>query len=473
MKRLPFLLVFLGVAILVFTVLISTNLYEEVVKMNGFNEMNKVSVTVKNKTPDLMFTFSDMDRLKEELDTEQVAYYALTNATLKNKNRYFNTKISGVNAYYRSFTDLNLIRGSFFTYRGDEYKYVAVIDANLAWDMFNSVDVIGKEIELYGKGFELVGVYEKYNFLDDRSNENIIERLTNDGLSNIYIPVNTLMENDPGVLIDTVFVKTEPEIIVGENENKIRDALQAIEKWTPNYEIVNFNKNKVLLEQKPKVILLIVALITALTIAAYAKTEIVKLHGMIKENIKYHYISGLIANHWRRLAVQAAKIIAGILLAVFILSTASFNLYISPEYLNDELIDIKYYTDLFDSKIHEFNQGLNIVKSQSLLEYNMADRLTNLQFFIAILIGIPLIHIGVRRLSREDIDMSRTVGYCAGFFVISLLMSMLTLSRLGLPYTFDFKTVGILSGYVLSTILYSYYRKEAVQLKTEALLVKP
>jgi hypothetical protein len=472
MKILPLILLFIGIAILVFAFLASTDMYKEVLDMNGFNEMNKVSVTVKNKTPNLMFTLSDMDKLKEQLGTEQLAYYALTNATIEDNNQYYSTKISGVNPYYRSFIDFNMIRGSFFTYKGNQCKYVVVIDANLAWDMFNSVDIIGKEIELYGKKFEIVGVYEKYNLLDDRSNENIIERFTNDGLSNIYMPVNTLMENNPDILIDTVFIKIGSENIVGENENRIGDALQSIGKWIPNYKIVDFNKNKVLLEQKPKMILFILALIIVLIIVAFIKIEIVKLYGIIKRNRSNNYMIRLVASHWRQLIMQAVKVIISLLLAVFILLNVKFNLYISPEYLNDELIDTKYYTDLLDSKIHEFNQDLNIAKSQSLLEYNMADKLTNFLFFVAILIGIPLIHTSIHLLLRDDIRIIRIVCCLAGFFGTSLLLTLLTLSRLGLPYTFDFKSAGIIWMYALASILYSYYRKETVRLAAELVLVK-
>jgi hypothetical protein len=470
MKKSPLLLTFLGVAILVFTVMMIGGIYEEILAMNGFHKMNKVSAAAKNKTPDSLFTLRDMDKLKEELGSVQLAYSALTNIVFKNEGRQFHTKISGVNPCFRNFTDISIIRGSFFTCKENECRYVAVIDANLAWDMFNSVDIIGKEIELYEKKFEVVGVYQKYNFLDDRSNENLIERFTNDGLSNIYIPVNTLLENDPNILIDTVFVETDSEKITGEMEDGIGDALKAIGKWTPNYEIVDFNKSKVLLEQKPEIIVLILALILLLMIAAYLKNEMVKLYGIIQENRKDRYISGVITSQWRRFALQAAKGLIGTLFAVCILLSARFPLYISPEYLNEDLTDTEYYVDLFDSKIQEYNQSLNVEKSQLLRECNMADKLTNLLFFIAILVGIPLVRIGIRQFLLEDTDIFHAACFCSGFFCLSMLSAFITLGRLGLPYTLDMKSAGIIWVYVLASIIYAYYKKENAPVKAEALV---
>lgn len=469
MKKLPLFLMFLGIAFLVFAILISTNVYHEILAMNGFNELNKVSVTVKNKTPNLMFTSSDIDKLQEKLSTDQLGYYASTNATMKKENQYFNTRISGVNPYYRSFIDLNMIHGCFFTYKGLECKYVAVIDANLAWDMFHSADVVGQEIELYDIKFEVVGVYEKYNSLDDNSNENIVEKLTDDGLYNIYIPVNTLMEVDPGILIDTVFIKTQPEIIIGENKDKISNALQSIGKWAPNYEIIDFNKSKVLLEQKPKIIVFILALIMVCIIVLFAKNEAAKIYRVIKEGLRNDYITGLVIKNRRLLIVQVIKVIISIALAIFIISNVKFNLYISPEYLNDELIDTKYYADLVESKINEFNQNLNIAKSQSQLEYSVADKLTNYQLLIAVLIGIPLLNIGIYQLLRDDLQIFHAVCYCAGFFGASLLLAVLLLSKLGLPYMLDLKNVGIIWMNALASIIYSYYRKENIHYKAELL----
>jgi len=210
MRKLPLLLMFFGIAVLVSAILISTNITNAIIDMSGFAGMNKVCITANSKTADLLFSPRDIKNLEEKLKTEEIGYYALTSTSIKKDNRVFHTKVFGVNPYYKNFIDMDMVSGSFFTYKGEELKYVVVVDANLAWKMFNSIDIVGQKIMLYNRTFEVVGVYRKYKLIDDRSNENIIEKLSNDGLNSLYIPANTLMELDKSIMIDTVFIKTDP-----------------------------------------------------------------------------------------------------------------------------------------------------------------------------------------------------------------------------------------------------------------------
>ena len=458
MKKLPILLIFLGIAVLVAAILININISNAILNMNGFNGMSKASVTAKNKTPALLFSSRDIENLEEELETEEIGYYALTNAAIEKDNRNYYTKVYGVNPYYKNFVNIDMVSGSLFSYKGEELKYVVVLDANLALEIFNSTDVVGQEVKLYDKDFEVVGVYEKYKILDDRSNENIIERLSSDGLSSIYIPANTLMEIDKGILIDTIFIKTDTEILVGENENMVSDALYSIGKWAPNYVISDFNKNMTMLKQKPEIILLIIGIITVLLIVSYIKRTLVNTFRTIRAMTVSNYLSDIISGNKRLLAIQLIKTLVGLLLVVVVILAVRFDLYIPQEYLHDDLIDTKYYEDLIDSKIYEYNQELNVLKSHTQLEYEISEKLTNVLFFLAIIIGIPGFHIGIYQFFQGNTQVTRVAVLSSCFFVASIILAILLSAMMGLPYQVKLKSICVIWGYISTSVVYTYIR---------------
>jgi len=466
MKKLPFFLMFLGILIIVFVILISNNMCNEVQNMNGFYGFNKANVIVKNKTENSMFTLSDIDKFGEELKTNELGYSTSIQSSVLFEHKSFDTKISGVNLYYENFIDLNIICGGFFTAAdNEECNRVAVIDSNLAWIIFNNDDVIGQKIELLDTTFEIVGVYEKYSLLEDERNENIIEKLTSDGLSNVYIPVDTLVDKVPDTVIDTIYVPTKSNNILGENEDKINTALQTIQKLPSNYEITDFNINKTLIYQKPKIIIFIIALFILSILIFVIKNELKKIFRIIKEYMKDYYISEVIKKSWCRVKEPTAKVFLCVIVGVVILINIKFDLYVSPEYIPDELIDTKYYSDLFESKIHEFNQNINLVRTTNQLEYNIADLLTNFLLAIGILIGIPLFYLGVYQLQNNSINIIRLLLYCAGFLVTCLLLVLPVLNKLGLPHIFDVKSIVIMWIYIFASTLYSYNKKSKTELE--------
>lgn len=460
MRKLPLLLIFLGITILVSAVSVSSNMIDVLVGMNGLYGMNKVSITAKNSTADKLFSLRDISDLEKELETKEIAYCASTDAGIKKGNRVFYTKVIGVNPHYRNFTDINMIYGSFFTYKGEELRYAAVVDANLAWKMFNSFDIVGQEIRLYGRTFEVVGVYEKYRLIDDGSNENIIEKLSNDGLNSIYIPANTLMELDKSILADTVYIRTDPEVIIGEYEEKVKDALQSTGKWVPDYVITDFNEKTALLDQKPKAVLFVIGIITVFFIMSYVKKTFSDALHFVKGQIAGSYLSEIFFNNRRLLAICLIKAVTGILLSAALIFIVRFGLYIPPEYLSDDLIDTEYYDDLLDSKIHEYNQELSIRKSHIQREYDTAAKLVNIQCLLAILIGIPLIHAGISRLLRENIQAIKAIVIIACLFGISVIAALLLSAMMNLTCEADHRSICVIWTYIFASVAYACYTKE-------------
>ena len=67
----------------------------------------------------------------------------------------------GVTATWHEFLSEPLRGGSFFTEQAEEEgQLVAVVSSTLAWQLFLSDDVVGLPLELVGKRFRIVGVYQ-------------------------------------------------------------------------------------------------------------------------------------------------------------------------------------------------------------------------------------------------------------------------------------------------------------------------
>lgn len=460
MRKLPLLFMFLGIAILTSAVLISSSMINALIGMNGFYGMSKVSITAKNKAADKLFSLRDISNLKKELETDEIAYCAMADASIKKGSRVFYAKVIGANPYYRNFTDIGMIYGSFFSYEEEEIKYVAVVDANLAWKMFSSIDIVGQEIKLYNRTFEVVGVYEKYKLIDDGSNENVIEKLSNDGLNRVFIPMNTLMELDKSILTDTVFIKTDPEILIGENKKLVENALQSTGKWAPDYVITDYIEKMALLEQKPKIVLFAIGTITVFFILSYVKETFSNTLHSIRKQIAGSYLSEVIFRNRHCLAMCLIKAVTGILLSAVLIFIVKFDLYIPPEYLSDDLIDTEYYDDLLDTKIHEHNQNLSVYKSQVQLEHDIASKLISIQCLLAMLIGIPLIHMGIDRLLQVKMQVTKAVIICACLFGISAIAALLLSTMMRLPCEIDQKSICVIWTYVFADVAYAFHRKE-------------
>ena len=109
---------------------------------------------------------SDMEKLAEE-NSDCILYVSpdLTSyKTVKNANRNFNGRVSGVSEHYGDIQKLEMAYGSFFSRTDINTRAsVAVIGEYVRQKLFGSRNPVGQEIKIAGEVFTVVGVYKQVN----------------------------------------------------------------------------------------------------------------------------------------------------------------------------------------------------------------------------------------------------------------------------------------------------------------------
>jgi len=100
-----------------------------------------------------------------------------------------------------NFYALDIIEGNFLSKADEEEaSQVAVIDEELAVELFNTRNVIGNEILIYDRIFKIIGV--------EAIDSSILGILTDRNEPSVYIPVNVMLELDKETGISSIQIKT-------------------------------------------------------------------------------------------------------------------------------------------------------------------------------------------------------------------------------------------------------------------------
>src|SRR5690554_4358472 len=160
--------IFCGIVLIVACVVFNHTLVMECSLLNGAHALEKVVVWQDNRLdPEGSGGFSlvDLKRLKRELGTEELSYTVesgLINTVVVSGDRALPVKLTGVDYMYPMFNRLILAEGSPLTQKQEEEgAMVAVIDGDLAWELFKTTKATGRTLEILGGTFRVIGVAKK------------------------------------------------------------------------------------------------------------------------------------------------------------------------------------------------------------------------------------------------------------------------------------------------------------------------
>ncbi|SNS93472.1 MacB-like core domain-containing protein [Anaerovirgula multivorans] len=458
-RKAVWILSFLGIFLILSFIIFGNGLVTESYRLNGKHSMEKVLVSVKNHMDSHSinaFSLDDINKLKRELSTEDISYIVqsgLINTSASNENRSLPVGLIGVDYMHSLFIGQILEEGSFITQQQEEEGgKVAVIDGELAWNLFKTEKAAGETIEIFGDIFRIVGVVKKENTL--------IEKLTEDGLPKVYIPAEVMLELDTTSSITALQIKTEDDDRLGENIIDISTALQQIGKNPGNYHIIDFNLRYELLKQWPLLFLFILGMTAILILLAYMKNSIIKLYFLIKDECKKDYFSNVIKHNDRVILAYSFEIALISLGVMLIWLGISFRPYIPPNYIPDELINISYYLDLIKNVIQGGIQNIGYVPPQSQLVMNTANRLMHLFFWITIVLGFLLLYTGFRGFKELNITSIRIIGVLSIFFFIALAILAALAPLIGLTFMLEVKDLLVTWSFIFLYSLHTTMRKE-------------
>lgn len=459
-RKTAWILTFLGILLMLSFIVLGNGLITESSRLNGDYSIEKVLVSVKNHIdPEAINSFSvdDIKRLRRELSTEDISYTAqsgLINISVSNDNSAVPVRLTGADHKYPLFNGLIMEEGSFITQKQEEEgAMVAVIDEELAWDIFKTVNATGKTLDIFDEAFRIIGVVKK--------EDTLIGKVTNEGLPKVYIPAGVMLDVDNTSGITALQIKTDSTGRLDENTTNVSTALSQIGKNPSNYNIIDFNLRYELMEQLTLFFVFILGMISIFILMAHAKNLIRKLYFLIRDECKADYFSNVMRYH-RRVIATCLLEMGGVLLGVILFWLGiRFSPYIPPKYIPDELINISYYLDLIKSVIQGGIHNMGYVPPQSQLIFNAINILVGLLFWISVILGFLLLYTGLRELEILNMDSNRLMLIFALFFILSLAILAVVAFMIELPFVLDVKSILVTWAFIFLNILKITTRKES------------
>ena len=439
-RKAVWVLTFSGILLVLSFIILGGALVEQCVRLNGAYSMQKVLVSGKNQADPQgknSFSIDDIKRLKKELSIKDISYTArsgLVDTSISSGSTAFSVRLIGTDYMYPTFSGLNLEEGSFITQKQEEEGVmVAIIDEELAWDIFRTKNATGKTIDIFGAAFRVIGVMEK--------DDSIIGKLTDDGLRSVYIPASVMLELDTTAHITDLQIKTADANTRDQNTTDVSAAIRQIGKNPSNYNINDYNLKLALMKQKPLLLVFIIGIASMLMLLSHVKNLIKEIYFLIRDRCKADYFSNVIKHNLKGIGhciLEMALSLTGI---VLIWIGIRFTLYIPPQNIPDELINISYYSDLIKAAIQEGIQNRGYVAPQAELIFNTVNMLLNVLFYISVVLGFLLLYSGFRELKILSMNSNRVTIILGSLFILSIGISAAMASWSGLPFMLDAKSM--------------------------------
>jgi hypothetical protein len=448
-------LLFGGIFVLLSCVIVPVSLTEKGILLNGDCGLNKAVVTAE-KQPDPQGTSGltprEVKRLADTLGTEEFTYTArpaLFRAPVKAGDASAVSYVIGANHMLPRFLRMELIRGSFFTETAErEGANVAVIDDRLAWKVFKSFDAAGKTLEIYGVKFKVIGVVRK--------DASVLGSLADDGFPEVFIPGARLFELDAGAAILSFQVRTEDTGTMDNNRIRIAGALQETGRDPSAYRIEDYNIKRALLEQKPDILMFILGSIVILILLSWLKDVVKEAIAALRLECGTDYLTNVLRRNGGRTGIAALKALSAAA-AIFIVGAAiRFRLFIPPERIPEELIDVSFYSELIRNGIRgAIESGTYGMDAAGLLLRGIG-MFTGWPLIIMAAAGFLLAYAGLARLGALDIEMPRLSLACGLFMLISLIALAAAAGASGLPLGLKTRNILVVWAFIYTNILRCY-----------------
>jgi putative ABC transport system permease protein len=175
-------------------------------------------------------SLDDMHEIEKRSSlAESVAFMVQVNKTVKYQNSYMdNIGVMGVSHEFDKVWKFELEEGRYFSAtESASGNNIAIIGADIASELFNGLDPVGRKIKIFGRNIEVVGVITKEgeDFFGN-SNDKVV-----------YIPVNffkTLV--DIRDMDATIVVKAKPMVSNDELRDDLTGQMRSIRKLKPSAE---------------------------------------------------------------------------------------------------------------------------------------------------------------------------------------------------------------------------------------------
>lgn len=422
------ILVFIGIFLVISGVILGNSLVMKAYEVNGNSSMDKVVIAIKDKelsSTNAAFTLDDIKKLNKILQDTEITFTAHSKTSLLKNNEYKNINIIGTNSMYINFNKLDFGSGCFFTKKAELHnQQVVIIDEALAWEVFGSLEVLGKDLNIFDRDFKIIGV--------TAAKHPIVDILYRPEKPYVYMPINSLTKIDKEAKIKALQIRVRASPTVANSPDNILNALKAIGKSPDNYSIYDYRIKRALIKQKHLIIIFIAGLCCIFLIAKYIIKKVKTIYTFIMTECEEKYLLNIFKDNLNKILIEIFKIILAVLCQFVLWNIIKFDFYIPPKYIPKELTDISFFWNLFKDNILS---SLTNNEYMSLTEIKLKNilMLLNWQFYISIFIGFPLIYIALYQLKLQKINVNKSVSVISTMFIVSIFISIFIAYLTGLP----------------------------------------
>ena len=188
--------IIIGVVSLVVLVSIASGATDSVTEQISSMGTNLLTVRITDDKENPL-KLSELSKFTENDVITEVAPMGQTSVTAKNGYNSEDMTLYGTTGSYFSIQGLTLVAGRYIKKTDvDNHTYVVVINQTAAEEIFETTDVIGKQISLDGKSFQVIGMLAEE---DSVNSTNEVETLE------AYIPYTTVTRMADNILDVTTF----------------------------------------------------------------------------------------------------------------------------------------------------------------------------------------------------------------------------------------------------------------------------
>lgn len=436
-----------GIFILTFCTLFGASIAYKYSDIGGLNKTNKLTVNLLNNEEsrgNSAFTQDDIIHLQQFPFKDIDFSYGTEHKTITAyENNQTETNVFGIDDKYSQFHQIQMKSGSFIT-SGNKDEKVAVVDENLALKLFNNTKVIGMHIELYNQEFRIIGVIEQ--------EEAILQVLTDNGLGSIYIPIDYMLQYYDKANITSLEISADSKGTTGENIKAVKDALTTINKAAADYKITDYNIENKFMEEIVQFGTFIPGVVIILLLMGLIRGKALELFTTVSSELKTKYIREVIRLSFLRLSLLLLEGFALLALMYLVWRTIRFNIYIPPEYIPEELIDLAFFKETLKGLLQ--NNVLNAAYAPSLAEMklNVLPSMQKWNLGVYIFVGYPLYCLGLKLLGKNQKNVLKHLLFCSVCLISSIILSLLILFIIHMPITVNTEGVLVIFGLIFLTV---------------------
>ncbi|MTI68985.1 MAG: FtsX-like permease family protein [Firmicutes bacterium] len=222
--------IIIGVSAVIILVALAQGTTQSVTESIESMGTNLITVTITGRGTDTTLSYDEVMKFSEKEGVSGISPVVSGNVTAKYGNNSTSVSLEGVDSNYETVRNHSVQTGRFIKNLDVEYRNkIVILGTEVVDEIFNGINPVGKDLQINGTKFKVVGVLEKKGSSMGGSND-----------EKILTPISTAQRflKSTGVKNFYIQAKSSDEVEIVENQTEI-SLLKKFENDDDSYRIFN------------------------------------------------------------------------------------------------------------------------------------------------------------------------------------------------------------------------------------------